>query len=476
MILSVLIAGQLHGHSGKPKYHVIIDTDGALDDMRSISMFLSGNEIRVLAITCSQGTLLPDSVYVQVKSLLSAFHHEGIQVGVGEKTGQELPDWSSMAGGITWGTPTGKKSFDVREDAGIVLGRTTENYQDKITLVALGSLKTYADWVKSDPSVVERINGIIWLNSPDIVNGFNYKASPESYEFIRDSGIDLVIVGNNAGNFMIDDTYLNAIRNTDSRYATQIVNVQEQYDPGEPMLQEHLQFRDDMVPLYLVAPIFFESEFKDNVRIVRLSQGIPASFIYETVGRLLESATITNNMVFSTFPVDAALYKPEYAEILNATIEEFGLIEWKAISLTNEIHGHTGIYSIIGAKMGIRAMEYFNVGVNNLTVTSFAGHKPPLSCLNDGIQISTGATIGQGLITVSDSISIIPAAYFEFNNQVVEISLKPGIAEKMQEDIRYGVQTYGALTDQYWLYIEALALEYWSGFSRFEIFDLTLRD
>ena len=47
--------------------------------------------------------------------------------------------------------------------------------------------------------------------------------------------------------------------------------------------------------------------------------------------------------------------------------------------MTNEIHGHTGIYSIIGAKMGIRAMEYFNVGVNNLMITSFAGSEPPLS-------------------------------------------------------------------------------------------------
>jgi len=84
--------------------------------------------------------------------------------------------------------------------------------------------------------------------------------------------------------------------------------------------------------------------------------------------------------------------------MLNKTIGKFGLVEWKAISMTNEIHGHTGIYSIIGAKMGIRAMEYFNVGVNNLEeVTTFAGNNSPLSCFNDGVQISTGATIGQVL-------------------------------------------------------------------------------
>ena len=94
MLLSVLLCGQLFAHSGKPEFHVIIDTDGALDDMRSLSMFLSGNDIRVLAITCSQGTLLPDSVYVKVKSLLSVFHHEGIphqgsEVDVGRVKGHE---------------------------------------------------------------------------------------------------------------------------------------------------------------------------------------------------------------------------------------------------------------------------------------------------------------------------------------------------------------------------------------------------
>ena len=138
--------------------------------------------------------------------------------------------------------------------------------------------------------------------------------------------------------------------------------------------------------------------------------------------------------------------------------------------MTNEIHGHTGIYSIIGAKMGIRAIEYFNVGVNNLNVITFAGNTPPLSCFNDGLQISSGATIGQGLITVSDSISSTPLVIFEFNKQKVRISLKQEFAEKMQNEIAYGVSNYGLLSDTYWLYIERLAIDYWEAFDRHEIF------
>ncbi len=473
LILFLLLAGQLHGHSGKPKYHVIIDTDGALDDMRSIAMFLSGNDIRVLAITCSQGTLLPDAVFSKVEALLSAFHHEGIPVGIGDKTGQELPDWSSFAQSIDWGNPDERKPMAVHEDADLVLDRSTENYRDKITLIALGSLKTYADWIQSDPAVVEKIDRIIWYNSPEITNGFNYQASPESYEHIRKSGVEMAVVSNTSENFLIDQTYLNTLKESDSPYARHIVNIHNQPEIGKRIRQKHLRFWDDLIPLYLTVPILFESEEEDGIANVRLDQGIPESFIYEAAGKLLESATTTNNRVFHTFPVDTALYKPEYAALLRSTLEEFGPIEWKAITMTNEIHGHTGIYSIIGAKMGIRAMEYFNVGINNLTVTSLAGHKPPLSCFNDGIQISTGATIGQGLITVSDSVSLVPTAIFEFNDQQVKISLKSDIAEQMQEDIAYGVDTYGLLSDQYWLYIEKLALTYWSAFSRYEICNIT---
>lgn len=471
LLLCFFFTNPVCAHSGKPKYHVAIDTDGAIDDMRSLSMFLSGNDIRVLAITCSQGTLLPDSVYVKVESLLSVFHHEGIRVGIGNNTGQELPVWSSFAQNISWGKLSDLNKSNVKSSANETLNKITENYPEKITLIALGSLNTFADWIKTNSKANEKIERIIWYNNPEIENGFNYNESPESYNYIRENGIELVIVGNISDNLFIDEIYLNSIRNSNSTYAKQIRIVHEQPVVLERVKQKHLQFWDDIIPLYLTVPVIFESEVKDNIRLVRLNQNIPNSFIYELVGELLESATITNNRVFNTFPADTLLYKPDYAKILNSTIEKFGVIEWKAICMTNEIHGHTGIYSIIGAKMGIRAMEYFNVGVNNLSVTAYTGHKPPLSCFNDGIQISTGATIGQGLITVSDSVIKIPTATFEFNNLKVKISLKKEITMQMQHDIKYAVQMYGLLTEKYWLYIEKLAINYWSEYNRFEIFN-----
>jgi pyrimidine-specific ribonucleoside hydrolase len=216
----------------------------------------------------------------------------------------------------------------------------------------------------------------------------------------------------------------------------------------------------------MTVPLLFETKLENNVKLVSLNSMIPENVLHETIGKLLVSATQTNNRVFISFPVDTALYKQNYSSMVNYTIKKYGLIEWKAITMTNEIHGHTGIYSIIGAKMGVRAMEYFNVGVNNMYVTTFAGKKPPLSCFNDGIQISTGATIGQGLISISDSVSNIPSAMFEFNNQKIQVSLKEEIARQMQNEIKYGIKTFGLLTDKYWLYIEELAIKYWRDFNK----------
>lgn len=470
LILSALLCGNAFAHSGKPKFHVIIDTDGAIDDMRAISMLLSGNDIRVLAVTCSQGTLLPETVFVKVNSLLSAFHHEGIPVGISEEINFELPAWTSFAQDIRWANEINIQNLSPNRKSIELLSNTIENYQNKVTLIALGSLKTYANWLKANRNVAEKIERIIWYNNHNIKDGFNYKVSPESYDYIKQSGILLDVVASNTDDLIVNQDYLNHIHSANSIYASQIDDMHSQASVVEKINDKHLHLWDDIVPLYLTVPILFDIETKHNIKFASINQQMPPGFVYETIGKLLISATTTNNRVFTTFPIDTALYKPEYAKMLNETIEEFGLVEWKAISMTNEIHGHTGIYSIIGAKMGIRAMEYFNVGVNNLEVITFAGNNPPLSCFNDGVQISTGATIGQGLITISDSISNIPSAIFEFNYQKVNIALKPEIAQQMRNEIDYGITNYGLLSDKYWLYIEELAIKYWAEFDRQAIF------
>ena len=471
LFVSLVFNAVVLAHSGKPKYHVIIDTDGAIDDMRAISMFLAQNDTRVLAITCSQGTLAPDSIFVKVNNLLSAFHHEGIPVGLDKRLDKDLPPWAAYTQKIKWASSESSQLTSQKVSSGELISSVFKDYPEKITLVALGSLKTYAELVEEHPEYVDKIERIVWYNNPYIDNDFNESVSPESYTYFKQRGIPLEVMGNNTDHYIVDAAYLETIKTTNSKYAKQIAWVHQHPEIVSRMEQEHLQLWDDLVALYLSVPILFQTEkAKGEVSYVTVQNELPDEVVNKAIFAILESGTQTTNRVFNSFPTDADLYKPAYAKMLESTIQNYGLIEWKAISMTNEIHGHTGIYSIIGAKMGIRAMEYFNVGVNNLTITTFAGNKPPLSCFNDGIQISTGATIGQGLITVSETVLKVPTITVTFNKQTIKISVKPEIAAQMQEEIKYGVSTYGALTEPYWLYIEKLAIRYWSEFDRNEIF------
>ena len=97
---------------------------------------------------------------------------------------------------------------------------------------------------------------------------------------------------------------------------------------------------------------------------------------------------------------------PAIEAMAERTIARWGKEEWRAVILTNEIHGHIGIYSTIGAKMGIYALELLSRLCNKaeeLKVLSFAGSRPPVSCFHDGLQISTGATLGHGSIKIAKS-------------------------------------------------------------------------
>jgi pyrimidine-specific ribonucleoside hydrolase len=47
-----------------------------------------------------------------------------------------------------------------------------------------------------------------------------------------------------------------------------------------------------------------------------------------------------------------------------------------------------------------------------LEVLSHAGTKPPISCLNDDLQVSTGATLGHGTIPIAADPKPRPEATF----------------------------------------------------------------
>lgn len=153
-------------------------------------------------------------------------------------------------------------------------------------------------------------------------------------------------------------------------------------------------------------------------------------------------------------------------------IKRHGLEEWRLCVLTSEIHQHLGIYSIIGAKMGLRAREIFDAGLDELQVLSHAGTRPPLSCLNDGLQVSTGATLGRGKISISGDSDVRPEATFAHGGRAIRLRLKREYWDQVRSDIARGIKEHGSLTLAYFDFIRRLSIRYWLEWDRKEVFEV----
>lgn len=146
--------------------------------------------------------------------------------------------------------------------------------------------------------------------------------------------------------------------------------------------------------------------------------------------------------------------------------------EQKLAALCNEIHGHIGIYSLIGVKMGLLAKEMLeSEGIHgHIHILSFSGKVPPVSCLMDGLQISTGSTLGHGLIEVSPEPGARAEAKFRCEGKEFSLRLKASYEALVQADIADAVAAFGH-SPAYWKRVGQLALRYSAEWDRNAIFD-----
>ena len=69
-----------------------------------------------------------------------------------------------------------------------------------------------------------------------------------------------------------------------------------------------------------------------------------------------------------------------------------------------QLHGHCGPFLVLGIRMGLHALSLLHhPGYFGIRAESEAGTRPSLSCLNDGVQIGSGCTLGKGNLVVVGS-------------------------------------------------------------------------
>lgn len=476
---ALLVAGpafHAHAHSGKARFHMIIDTDCAADDLRTLCMLLGNREVEVLAVTTSEGALPPRESARRVAALLDAFHHQGIPVGEGRSTDAPAPAWRTRSERIEWGdTAAARRPFPSACD---LLTETIESESERVVIVALGALTNIDDAITATPALAERIERVIWYNdSADPLSGANYDADRQAAENMLASGVEMVVVSADpARPITITPRLIDSVAAISTSYARKIADTHRSAPLAEAVAEGHLKAWDDLAAVYLFAPELFESSaVNDAVTHCRLGSGTEPAAEAQIVA-ILRGKPDTESRVFYGFPVRHDAYAQDVIPIIDEAIDRHGPSEWRAAVLTNELHGHLGIYATIGVKMGIRAREYFNIGVDDIEVVTFAGSTPPVSCMNDGVQVGTGASVGHGLIIVAPTDHPRPEATFTFKDKTIRLALKPEYARRIRDDVKRGIELYGDLTEPYWLYVRELALKYWLEFDRHEIFDLTVEN
>jgi pyrimidine-specific ribonucleoside hydrolase len=471
VLLSLISLPLLSFSNGPVKHKVIIDTDCAPDDLRAINLMLSSPSTEVLAITSEDGVLEPEDGYMKIHALLKEHGHQGIQTSQGIISKNKAPFSRKIAKEVEWGKEliSYEEPLEIKE----FLINAIEKEKGPVEFVCMGPMTNVANAVLMKSSIKQKISRIIWFDQCQPgVSWTNYGTNCLSADYMLKTQIPIhrIITGENPVEF--SEEFLEQIGEIQTPYAQSIYQSHSKDTIRKEMAEGNFKLYDDLVALYLYYPELFTTDTiirEKQEHVVRLKESAKIKDAY------LEQLHKYNNLqsiVYKNFPIDSSLYGDDIRDMVNETLNKFGLREWRAITLTGEIHNHLEIYSLIGAKMGIRALEYFRALPGEITITTFCGQTPPLSCINDGLQVACGTTLGKGSIKIREK-GILPRAKFEYKNRAMEIKLKTEYYNKTQEAIKKASNEYSKGSPSYWRVIRQKSIQYWKNWDRKDIFNIS---
>ncbi len=457
LITLLLFTAQVFSHPWKPAHYVIIDTDGGIDDFRAISILLSSPDIRVLGITVSPGVLPADDTYNRVKAMLKTYYHEGIPVGLNDGKGISAANFEG-AKNFQWGEPG---NVSEKLPAVNVVRYIYKNTSDSLHFICLGSLNIF-NIAQTIENFKAKTAEIIWSNSDVKKDGsFNYSLDNDAFKKVVKLGIPLKMIdGSSLNPGAFSTGFSEGLEDIPSLYPKEIKRSLD---------ASHKIFYDEIIPLWLHFPAMFNTKAGESVQVISLSKETSGDMVRDAFLKIIAGETINQNQVIN-FSWRKEDYFPDVQPIMEETIKKYGKAEWIAETMANELHRHLGVFAIVGTKMGIRAKEYFNAGIDEMKILSYAGSIPPFSCMNDGLQVSTGATVGHGLISMSAGSVVRPIADFTYMGRTIRLTLKPEYGKKIASEVKELNQIYGLNSDIYWELIRRLAIKYWANFDRHDIF------
>lgn len=457
---------------------VIIDTDMAADDARALALLLSSPHCHVLGVVTSDGVSAPDLAATNVCRLLGFLNITDVPVGIGRSLGKPAPAFRENATRLDWGqlgAPALPRSG--LTTAPKFLAEAFQDSTNEVYYLCLGPLSNLADALKADPAAARAIRMVLWYGAPlnTAQACWNGSRDEAAWKTVAQSGLRVEVVrwADAATAPAIDDTLLDELATFETPAAEAIVALHSSGRGAELVKARHFRLWDDLLAAHFLEP----------TRAATAVPGHPgwSEVVFangpetrQQLVSLLRSTPARGTVIMADFPTEPAQLLPDLAALAPRIIAHHGREEWKAAVLTSELHRHLGTYSIVGAKMGLRARELFNVALDELRVESHAGLEPPLSCVNDGLQVATGASLGRGTISVPTNAPPACEAVFRHGNRVVRLKLRPELSRQIAGDMARLVQRHGGLSPAYFQDVRAVSLQHWLNFDRGTIFEETL--
>lgn len=473
VMLALLDAGPIRAHTGPP---IVVDTDMAADDARALAMLLNAPGLDVHAIVTSDGASPPEVGATNVCRILHFLNRDDIAVGAGRKRTAPPPSFRAEATGLEW-SKIGEPQMPLAGllDAAGLIRLALREEAEPVLYVCLGPLSNLADALEGAPELRARIQAVFWSGAPPGAPqpAWNARRDEEAFRTIAESGLRVIAVHwpEEGAAPIVDEALVDAMDAAESPAADLVSLLHRRGRGAELVRARRLRLADDLVAFCLLDPDI--GKLSPVPGQPGWSEWIPADgdAVRGALLAALRQAPPRATVVLAEFPVEPQRLLPDVRESAARIIRRHGLEEWKATVLTSELHRHLGTYSIVGAKMGLRARERFNAALDELRVVSYAGSKPPLSCVNDGLQVATGASLGRGTIAVAAGAPPACEAVFSYGDRKIRLRLKAEYAARIAADMAELVKRHGGTTPAYFDDVRIVSLNHWLNFDRHAIFE-----
>jgi pyrimidine-specific ribonucleoside hydrolase len=477
-MLLFLWAGAAEAHD--VNIPMIIDTDGAVDDLRAITMLINAGMTDIRLIATSDGAVSPETGGASVMRLIGALDREDIAVAAGRELPMEPPPFRKTSENLAWPGDPGKASPAPKSahTAAEAIAEALEAAEEKsIIYFCLGPMTNLADVLTKDPALGSRIFRVLYAGaSPAADNpGWNTERDLASATAVFQSGLPIYSINiDNARRIVFDEKMYANLCARDTDAAALLCSIHDTPDIRKKISDNHMRVWDEMAIIYMNSPQYYQFRPDRNYKNVMTLADFDAEGVKSAWFRLLGHpgdfhVDAREAVVLKEFPMDSSMFREDVAPYIQDILKAHGAEEFKACLITNELHRHLGGYSLVGAKMGIHARELLGAPFDALEVVSFAGSKPPLSCINDGLQVSTGASLGRGTIVVEEAAR--PSATFIYRNTALTLTLKPYYTERIEADIAGALEQFGAVNPAYFDHIRELSIQYWIEFDRTALFE-----